>query len=78
MPRKFEPLETFPRRLRMALVARDMSSADLVRATTLGNGQVSNYLNGHQEPGATRIAQMCKALDVSADFLLGLTDKMKG
>lgn len=62
----------------MALMARDMNSADLVRATNLGGGQISNYLNGHQEPGATRIAQMCKALNVSADFLLGLTDKMKG
>ena len=78
MPRKHKPLETFPRRLRMALMARDMNSADLVRATNLGGGQVSNYLNGYQEPGATRIAQMCKALNVSADFLLGLTDKMKG
>lgn len=77
MPRKFKPLTTFPRRLRMALAARDMTSADLMRATALGAGQISNYLNGYQEPGATRIAQMAQALDVSADFLLGLTDKME-
>lgn len=76
MPRKHKPLETFPRRLRMAMVARDMNSADLMRATYQGQGQISNYLNGHQEPGATRIAQLCKALDVSADFLLGLSDDM--
>lgn len=73
MPRKHEPLPDFSRRLRMAMFTRGMTSADLMRATNLGSGQISNYLNGHQEPGATRIAQMCKALDVSADFLLGLT-----
>lgn len=76
MPRKFEPWPDFSRRLRMALVVNEMTSADLARATTMGSGQISEYLNGHQEPGATRIVQMCKALDVSADFLLGLSDDM--
>ncbi len=77
MPRKFKPWPSFARRLRIALAKNNMTSADLCRDTTLGSGQISNYLNGHQEPGATRIVQMCEALDVSADFLLGLTDEMK-
>ena len=76
MPRKFEPLPDLARRLRMAMTVRDITSADLMRTTTMGSGQISEYLNGHQEPGATRIVQMCKALDVSADFLLGLSDDM--
>lgn len=77
MPRKHKPLEILPRRLRIAMLARDMTSADIMRATKLGDGQISNYLNGHQEPGATRIAQLADALDVSADFLLGISDQLK-
>lgn len=77
MPRKFIPLKILPRRLRAAMALRDMSSADLMRATNLGHGQISNYLNGHQEPGATRIREMALALNVSADYLIGLTDDPK-
>lgn len=77
MPRRQNPLEVFPRRLRMAMVARNMNSADLMRATYQGQGQISNYLNGHQEPRAMRLLELCKALNVSADFLLGLSDDMK-
>ena len=76
MPRKFEPWPDLARRLRMAMTVRDITSADLMRTTTMGSGQISEYLNGHQEPGATRIVHLCKALNVSADFLLGLSDEM--
>lgn len=40
----------------------------------MGNGQISNYLNGHQEPTVSSLLHLCEALDVSADFLLGMTD----
>lgn len=77
MPWKNEPLTTFPRRLRIVMHARGMNSADIMRASTLGNGQVSSYLNGHQEPRIGSLAKLCKALNVSADFLLGLTNQME-
>ena len=77
MPRKYTPDPALARRLRMAMACRNMTSADIMRRTKLGNGQISNYLNGYQEPGATRLAQLARALDVSADFLLGLTDKLE-
>ena len=77
MPRKTKPLEILPRRLRIAMATRGMTSADLMRASGLGCGQISEYLNGHREPGALRIAILAKTLSVSADFLLGLTDKIE-
>lgn len=77
MPRRKEPLTTLPRRLRMAMVVREMNGADLMRATTMGAGQISNYLNGHQDPRGTQLVALARALDVSADFLLGLTDRME-
>lgn len=76
MPRKNEPLTTFPRRLRMAMAALKMTSAELMRRTTLGSGQISGYLNGHNEPKTGTLRVICEATGVSADFLLGLTDEM--
>lgn len=77
MPWKHEPLTTFPRRLRIAMVAREMNSADIMRASELGNGQISSYLNGHQEPRIGSVVKLCRALNVSADFLLGLSNEME-
>ena len=77
MPRKIEPIHGFPRRMRMAMTLRKMNSADIVRRTTMGNGQISNYLNGHQEPTISSLLHLCEALEVSADFLLGLSDNPK-
>lgn len=76
MPRKKVPLTTFPRRLRITLAALDMTSADLMRRTTLGSSQISEYLNGRNEPKISSIRTICEALGVSADFLLGLSDEM--
>lgn len=75
MPRKQEPIRAFPRRLRMAMTLRGMNSADIVRRSTMGNGQISNYLNGHQEPTVSSLLHLCQALGVSADFLLGLSEE---
>lgn len=74
MPRKIEPIHSFPRRLRMAMTLRKMNSMDIVRASTVGCKQISNYLNGHNEPTVSSLLHLCEALDVSADFLLGLSD----
>lgn len=76
MPRKYEPIHTFPRRLRMAMAALEMTSADLMRKTTLGGSQISEYLNGHNEPTVTSLHKLCVGLGISADFLLGLSDDM--
>lgn len=75
MPRKQEPIHAFPRRLRMAMTLRGMNSADIVRRSTMGNGQISNYLNGHQEPTVSSLLHLCEVLEVSPNFLLGLTDE---
>ena len=63
--------------MRMVMAARKMNSADIMRASELGSGQISSYLNGHQEPRIGSLAKLCKALNVSADFLLGLSNKME-
>lgn len=77
MPRKRETIKIFPRRLRMAMSALGMNSADLMRKTTLGSSQISEYLNGHNEPTVTSLFHICEGMGVSADFLLGFSDVIR-
>ena len=62
------------RRLRIVMSMRGMTSADIVRASNLGSGQVSNYLNGWTCMQIPALLELCRVLRCSADFLLGLSD----
>ena len=77
MPRKQEPIKAFPRRMRIAMATLGMNSADLMRHTSLGHAQISEYLNGHREPTISSFFCICDGLGVSADFLLGFSDEMR-
>ena len=66
------------RRLRAIMAVRDMTSADLMRKTGCGSGQISNYLNGYFVMRIDVLIRLCKALDCSADYLLGLSNTPKG
>lgn len=62
------------RRLRIVMSMRGITSADIVRASRLGDGQVSNYLNGWTCMQLPALLELCRVLRCSADFLLGLSD----
>lgn len=62
------------RRLRLVMIARKMTSADIVRSTTMGSGQISEYLNGKRMMRVDRLLDLCDALDCSADYLLGISN----
>lgn len=74
MPRRTDESFTklFCRRLRTVMAIKRMSSADIMRSSKLGASQISEYLNGHICPKADTMLELCRALDVSADYLLGL------
>lgn len=76
MPRRTDEsfTKTFCRRLRTIMAVRKMTSADIMRASKLGSSQISEYLNGRICPKADTLAVLCAALDVSADYLIGLSD----
>lgn len=78
MGKTCEEIKTvFSRRLRIAMVAKRMNSADLVRATDLGSGQVSLYLNAKSLPRADQLVTVAKGLGVRIDWLLGQSEKMR-
>ena len=37
----------------------------------------SHYRTGKRAPNLDRLAALCRALDITADYLLGLTDEMR-
>ena len=66
------------RRIAAARVMRGMTQVEL--ANVLGNHPVtiSKWENGVQTPDGDTIRDMCLFLNVSADFILGLTDHVGG
>lgn len=64
----------FGDRLGRILDSRDMSQAELSRQARLSRMTIVEALNG-RVPTGTTIIKICNVLHVSADYLLGLTDK---
>lgn len=66
-----ERVSTTPERLREAMDIREKKQADLVRATGIDKGSISNYLSGRYEPKQESIYKLAMALDVSEMWLWG-------
>ena len=58
-------------RLKEAMRIRDMKQVDLVKATGLAKGGISNYVTGRYEPKSDVISKLAKALDCSEMWLWG-------
>lgn len=70
----FEP-EVFRRRLREAMDKKGWSRADLAARTTMSEMTIRNWKTRLKAgPAAASIWELCEALEVSADWLLGRTD----
>lgn len=67
--------EGFSDRLKESIQDRGLTQRML--ATRIGTTEVSisRYLKGKRIPSADVLYKLCKALDVSADYLLGLSNE---
>lgn len=70
----WEP-ESFMERLDRVVEKRGLSYKALSRSGAISYGMVSNWRCMGTTPTAYSLRRLCVALDVSADFLLGLSDK---
>ncbi|QVK17362.1 helix-turn-helix transcriptional regulator [Mycoplasmatota bacterium] len=61
-------------RLKEARKSRNITQKELSRLTNIAQDQISRYENG-QDMTSNNLKIFCKALDVSADYLLGLIDE---
>lgn len=62
-------------RLRQARESMDLSQDDLADRLGFGASQMNRYENGKQDPSAEMLTRMAAELEVTTDWLLGLSDK---
>lgn len=65
-------------RLRALREGRGWSQRELARQSGVGDAQISRYESGLSDPTATSLKALAEALDVSIDYLVGLTDDLHG
>jgi transcriptional regulator with XRE-family HTH domain len=72
----FVPAEDCSRgRIREAMRLRGIRGADLARALHLDQSYLSRVARGLVAPSLAQAARLAVALDVSVDYLAGLTDR---
>lgn len=67
--------DTFGERLNTVLYEQELSQADLDKRTGIGRANISRYVCNKQMPTVDSLIAICKTLGVSADWLLGLSDR---
>ena len=62
-------------RIRELFYSRDESMLSIARKAGMSKNAIYTWINDESCPGAASIAQICKYFNVSADWLLGLSDR---
>ncbi|MDE5562844.1 MAG: helix-turn-helix domain-containing protein [Clostridiales bacterium] len=64
----------FQQRFCECLKYANVSQTELAKAANVSKQCISDYKSGKSEPSIDTLFFICKFLDVSSDYLLGLTD----
>ena len=64
----------FAKRLRELRQEKNLSQAELAAKLGYGYTAISNYENGRNEPSFSDFIRICELLDVSADYILGISE----
>lgn len=70
-------LQLQPRRARMALAIAGMDLTTLAQLTDVEPKTIEKYFHDTEDSDILNLARICDVLDVSADFVLGLSDDIK-
>lgn len=66
--------EIFAERLKLTLKLAGLTALDLSAMTGISNSTISTYIRMARTPSIWRVVEIAKALDVSVDWLCGLTE----
>lgn len=69
--------DIFAERLQIAMYWNELTGADLSRRSGVPASTICRYICGQRLPNVEKLIKLSKALNVSADYLIGLTDEMK-
>jgi transcriptional regulator with XRE-family HTH domain len=64
-------------RLILARERRDLTQQMLAHRMGIDQGWLSHMENNRREPAVDTLRRLCKSLDVSADYLLGLSHETR-
>ena len=64
----------FAERLNLAMRIRDFNNLKLSKSIYMSPSAVSSYRTGHRQPNFEILRSIALVLNVSTDFLLGLSD----
>ena len=67
----------FEKRLRELRKEKGLSQVQLGELLGYGDTAISGYATGRNEPGFMDLIRICEILDVSADYILGISDLRK-
>lgn len=67
----------FGKRLKQALIEKDVQQKTLADALNVSDKTMSSYIHGNANPTLKGLAKIAKRLNISADFLLGLSNELK-
>jgi transcriptional regulator with XRE-family HTH domain len=65
---------TFSERLKEARRIRDITQVELGRASGIATCQIAQFEADIRKPSMDNLRKLCEALNVSADYLLGITE----
>ena len=66
----------FSDRLKIAMEIRECSTEELAAISFLTRSAISGYRSGTRSPNVETLRIIAQNLDVSADFLIGLTEEI--
>lgn len=67
-------MNKFSERLKQILKDSNMTQIALAKKIGMSQGIVNNYCTGKREPTLDVLVLICKTLNESADYILGLVD----
>lgn len=70
-------MDTIGERLRIARTQKNISMAKLEKISGVTSGNISDIENNKKTPGAKAIIELCKSLEITADWLLTGTESIK-
>ena len=73
--RKVKRLDGLSDRVRQLLFSWQGTQEDLAEELGISRTMLQNWMNIGANPSAYYLAQICRCFDVSADWLLGLSDR---
>lgn len=61
-------------KLKTLRLNNNLTTRDVAQALKIGKGTYTNYETGRSKPSFDILISICKYFNISADYLLGLTD----